>query len=140
MKRNFLKIIKISLPLPNLAIFMVHFCRKGGISNMKKFAKLILASMLVTTAVAGVGCASSSTDTKKETATDTTKKDDSKKNQQAAFAAALIAESQLTDQFEAKKGLEGGKDVSFTVPKAGKTSDDAATFLSANYWSKDLAK
>jgi hypothetical protein len=104
-----------------------------------KFAKLALAAMLVMTAVVGVGCSSSSSEKTTTASTDTAKKEDPEKVKNAVFAAALIAENQLADQFEERKGLEGDKEVSFMVPKKEKT-EDAVKFLSSKYWSEELAK
>jgi hypothetical protein len=104
---------------------------------MKKMTNMILAAMLLTgVAVGAVGCSSSSDKT--TTSADTTPtKEDSAKLQRAAFAEALIAESKMIDQFADQKGSEGGKDVSYSVPK--KDEKDALGLLD-NYWDSDLAK
>jgi hypothetical protein len=104
-----------------------------------KLAKLALATMLVMTAVVGVGCSSSSSDKTTTSSTDTAKKEDPEKVKNAVFAAALIAENQLADQFEPRKGLEGDKEVPYMVSKKEST-DEAVKFLSATYWNADVAK
>lgn len=105
---------------------------------MKKFTKLVLAAMLVMTAVAGVGC--SKADDKSATTTNTTtdKKEDTEKVNRAVFAAVLIADEKMTSQFsKAVKGIDdAGKDTSYSAPARSK--DDAVTFLDP-YWTKDAA-
>jgi len=105
---------------------------------MKQFAKLAMTGVLLATAAVGVGCASSDKATETPAATEQpVKADDKKKQYQAAFAAAMIAESQLVNEFESKKGLEDGKEVSYSV---GKSTDEAVKFLATNYWSEEVAK
>jgi hypothetical protein len=136
MKRIILKITKFSTLIPILQILCYNFPEKG-VKNMKKFPNMILAAMLLTgVAVGAVGCSSSSD--KPATTTDSSAtKEDSAKLQRAAFAAALIAESKMVDQFADQKGLEGGKDATYSVPK--KEEKDALGLLD-NYWDADLAK
>ncbi|GAX89487.1 hypothetical protein [Effusibacillus lacus] len=98
---------------------------------MKKMSTLLLAATLVVTAAAGVGCSSG-----KQAASTEAKKDDSQA-QRTAYAAVLLAEDRFQGMFEAKQGLEGGKEVAFYVPN--KSQEAAIEFLSTS-WDKEVAK